>query len=184
MNVSLLCEPCQYSWLKWYFNLKLIVNKVPDLDVKYYLKKTTLFSKLNGILLTQGEEIPHAQGKGKAPPKPWKKMKSLSCVRLFVTPWTVAHQSPPFMGFSRQEYWSGLPLLSHVQIFVTPWTAVYQASCPPPSPGGCSDSRPLSWRCYLTISSAARFFFSFSLSQHQGLFQWVSSLHQVAKYWS
>ena len=30
-------------------------------------------------------------------------------VRLFTTPWTVAHQSPLSMGFSRQEYWSGLP---------------------------------------------------------------------------
>ena len=35
-------------------------------------------------------------------------MKSLSCVRLFVTPWTVAHQAPLSMGFPRQEYWSGL----------------------------------------------------------------------------
>ena len=33
----------------------------------------------------------------------------LSCVRLFGTPWTVAHQAPPSMEFSRQEYWSGLP---------------------------------------------------------------------------
>ena len=32
-----------------------------------------------------------------------------SCVQLFVTPWTVAHQAPLSMGFSRQEYWSGLP---------------------------------------------------------------------------
>ena len=39
-------------------------------------------------------------------------MKSLSRVRLFATPWTVAHQAPPSMGFSRQEYWSGLPLPS------------------------------------------------------------------------
>ena len=37
------------------------------------------------------------------------KVKSLSCVRLFVTPWTVAHQVPLSMGFFRQEYWSGLP---------------------------------------------------------------------------
>ena len=37
--------------------------------------------------------------------------KSLSCVRLFVTPWTVACQAPLSMGFSRQEYWSGLPCL-------------------------------------------------------------------------
>ena len=36
------------------------------------------------------------------------KVKSLSRVRLFATPWTVAYQAPPSMGFSRQEYWSGL----------------------------------------------------------------------------
>ena len=40
------------------------------------------------------------------------KVKSLSHVRLFVTPWTVAHQPPPSMEFSRQEYWSGLPFPS------------------------------------------------------------------------
>ena len=39
-------------------------------------------------------------------------MKSLSRVRLFVTPWTVAHQAPPSMEFFRQEYWSGLPFPS------------------------------------------------------------------------
>ena len=37
------------------------------------------------------------------------KVKSLSRVQLFGTPWTVAYQAPPSMGFSRQEYWSGLP---------------------------------------------------------------------------
>ena len=37
------------------------------------------------------------------------KVKSLSRVRLFVTPWTVAYEASPSMGFSRQEYWSGLP---------------------------------------------------------------------------
>ena len=39
-------------------------------------------------------------------------MKSLSHVRFFATPWTVAHQAPPTMGFSRQEYWSGWPFPS------------------------------------------------------------------------
>ena len=34
----------------------------------------------------------------------------LSGIQLFVTPWTVAHQAPPSMGFSRQEYWRGLPV--------------------------------------------------------------------------
>ena len=36
-------------------------------------------------------------------------MEIASRVRLFVTPWTVAHQDSLSMGFSRQEYWSGLP---------------------------------------------------------------------------
>ena len=33
-------------------------------------------------------------------------------VRFLATPWTAAHQAPPFVGFSRQEYWSGVPLPS------------------------------------------------------------------------
>ena len=45
-------------------------------------------------------------GKGKV------KEKSLSPVRLFATPWCVACQAPPSMGFSRKEYWSGLPFPS------------------------------------------------------------------------
>ena len=39
-------------------------------------------------------------------------VKSLSCIQLFATPWTVAYQAPLSMGFSRQEYWSGLPFPS------------------------------------------------------------------------
>jgi len=45
----------------------------------------------------------------------WSESESFSrfsWVRLFVTPWTVAHQAPLSMGFSRQEYWSGLPFPS------------------------------------------------------------------------
>ena len=40
------------------------------------------------------------------------KVKLLSRVQLFVTPWTVAYEVPPSMGFSRQEYWSGVPFPS------------------------------------------------------------------------
>ena len=36
----------------------------------------------------------------------------LSCVQFFVTPWAVARQAPPSMGFPRPQYWSGLPFLS------------------------------------------------------------------------
>ena len=48
----------------------------------------------------------------------WKckvKVKSLSRVWLFATPWTAAHQAPPSMGFSRQEYWSGVPSPSPIE---------------------------------------------------------------------
>ena len=60
----------------------------------------------------------------------------LSHVRLFATPWTVAHHFPLSVGFSRQKYWSGLPFpspifssvqsLSHVRLFATPCTVAYQ----------------------------------------------------------
>ena len=40
------------------------------------------------------------------------KVKLLSRVRLFATPWTAAYQAPPSMGFSRLKYWSGVPLPS------------------------------------------------------------------------
>ena len=40
------------------------------------------------------------------------KVKSLSHIRLFAIPWTVAYQAPQSMEFSRQEYWSGLPFPS------------------------------------------------------------------------
>ena len=51
----------------------------------------------------------------------WKvKMKLLSRVWLFATPWTVAYQAPPSIGFSRQEYWSGVPLPSPQ--LQSPWT--------------------------------------------------------------
>ena len=40
------------------------------------------------------------------------KVKSLSRIRLFATPWTIGYQAPLSMGFSRQEYWSGLPFPS------------------------------------------------------------------------
>ena len=52
----------------------------------------------------------------------WKvKVKSLSRVRLLVTPWTAAYQSPPSMGFSRQKYWSGVPLPSPYESSISSW---------------------------------------------------------------
>ena len=58
------------------------------------------------------------------------KVKSLSRVLLFVTPWTVAYQAPPSMGFSRQEYWNGLPFPSPGAFpdpGIEPWSPTFQA---------------------------------------------------------
>ena len=60
------------------------------------------------------------------------KVKSLSRVRLFATPWTVAYQAPPSMGFSRQEHWSELPFPSPGDLFyprIEPGSPALQADC-------------------------------------------------------
>ena len=64
----------------------------------------------------------------------------------------------------------------------TLWAAAGQALHPSLSPRVCSNSCPLSrWCCLITSSSATPFSFAFSLSQHEGLFQWVDPSHQVTK---
>ena len=76
---------------------------------------------------------------------------------------------------------SSIQSLNHVQLFVTPWTAAW-LPCPTPTPGAYSNSCPSSQWCRPTISSSVSPSpTAFNLSQHQGLFQWVSSLHQMAK---
>ena len=57
------------------------------------------------------------------------KVKSLSRVQLFATLWTVAHQAPPSMGFSRQECWSGVPLPSPA-MYDAAAAAKARQSCP------------------------------------------------------
>ena len=67
------------------------------------------------------------------------KVKSLSCVRLFVTPWSAAYQVPPSMGFSRQEYWSGLPCPSPGDFpnpGIEPGSLALQADSLPSEPPG------------------------------------------------
>ena len=66
-------------------------------------------------------------------------VKLLSCVWLFATPWTVAHQAPPSMGFSRQGYWSGLPFLSLgdlPNLGIEPGSPALQADALPSEPPG------------------------------------------------
>ena len=62
------------------------------------------------------------------------KVKSLSHVRLFVTPWTVAHEAPISIEFSRQEYWSELPFSSPGDLpdpGIEPGSSVLQADTLP-----------------------------------------------------
>ena len=71
------------------------------------------------VLLVSSELVKHGHG-GKTRPLDYMVIAHrvamwhlvTICVWLFVTPWTVACQAPPSMGFSRHEYWSGLPLPS------------------------------------------------------------------------
>ena len=67
------------------------------------------------------------------------KVKSLSRVRLFVAPWTVAYQAPPSMRFSRQECWSGLPFPSPGDLpdpGIEPGSPALQADTLPSEPPG------------------------------------------------
>ena len=103
------------------------------------------------------------------------------------------------VGFWMSQEWtrdhsSSLPGVSSVQFSCSVvsdslWPHGLQHArppCPSSTPGVYSNSCPLSWWCHPTIASSVIPFSShlqsfFNLSQHQGLFKWVSSLHQVAK---
>ena len=72
------------------------------------------------------------------------KVKSLSRVRLFETPWTVAYQAPLSMGFSRQECWSGLPFPSPGDLpntGIEPGSPALQAEALPSEPPGEPNSQ-------------------------------------------
>ena len=65
------------------------------------------------------------------------KVSSLSRVQLFVTPWTVAHQAPQSVKFSRQEYWSELPFPSPGDLSnpgIKPRSSAWQADSSPSEP--------------------------------------------------
>ena len=75
------------------------------------------------------------------PPKPTErnKVKLLSCVRLFATPWTIAYQAPQSTESSRQEYWSGLPFPSPGDLpnpGIEPGSPTLQADTLPSEPLG------------------------------------------------
>ena len=77
-----------------------------------------------------------------------------------------------------------LQLSSATQLSISLWPHGLQHArlpCSSPTPRACSNSCTSSWWCHPTISSSVVLFSpAFNLSQYQGLFQWVSSLYQVA----
>ena len=112
-------------------------------------------------------------------------LSHFSHVQLFVTPWTVAHQTPLSMGFSMQEYWSGVPCpapgnkLDHYTIILAsvqfsrsvmsdslrPHQSQHtRPPCPSPTPGVYSNSCPSSQWCHPVISSSVIPFSSFPQS--------------------
>ena len=111
-------------------------------------------------------------------------VRVLSYDQLSATPWTVAHQAPLSMEFSRQEYQGGL-LFSHSVMSTSLW------------PHGPQHARLPVLHCLLEFAQTHVHWLgdaiqpsrplssssppAFSLSQNQGLFQWVGSSHQVAK---
>ena len=117
---------------------------------------------------------------------PWQLDKLHVCVLshvwLLAATWTVVSQGPLSMWLSRQEYWfSSIQSLSHVCLFATPWAAARQTSL------SITNSQSLLKFIstesvlpsnHLSLSSPSP---TFNISQHQGLFQWVSSSYQVAK---
>ena len=109
------------------------------------------------LLFSRVNHEPHAFAQGR-----------LSCPSRHQCP----TEHPPFVVQS----------LSHVWFFVTPRTAAARLLWSPLSPSVCSNSCPLSKRCYLIISFPADPF-SFYLQSFpaSGSFQWVGSSHQVAK---
>ena len=73
------------------------------------------------------------------------KVKLLSRVRLFETPWTAAYQAPLSMGFSRQEYWSGVPFPSLGDLpnpGTEPGSPALQADSLPSEPPGKPGIKP------------------------------------------
>ena len=86
------------------------------------------------------------------------KVKSLSRVRLFATPWAVAYQAPPSMGFSRQECWSGLPFPSPGDLLdpgIEPGSPALRADALPSEPPG--KARPRQGMELVSLALEGRF---------------------------
>ena len=103
-------------------------------------------------------------------------LKSLSHVQLFVTPWTLAYQALPSMGFSRQEYWSGLPFPSPGDLpnpGIEPGSPALQTdtllSKPPGKPSNPADVGNLIFGSYAFSKSSLNIWFTVHVLLMPGL---------------
>ena len=90
----------------------------------------------NGVNLTEAEDV---KKRWQEYTESERKVKLLSRVRLFATPWTIAYKAPLSMGFSRQGYWSGLPFPSPEDLpdpGIEPGSPTLQADVLPSEPPG------------------------------------------------
>ena len=123
----------------------------------------------------------------------------LSCVRLFVTAWTVAHQAPLSMGFSRQGYWSGLPFPPPgdlpdpgIKPTVTAAPALQLDSSPLSHQASWTFIKLFGLNCFVSLGENISFFsylFPFPLVQldvcSDELFSWINSFPFLSRFaWS
>ena len=80
--------------------------------------------------------------------------KSLSCVQLFATLWTEAHQVPLSMGSSRQEYWSGCHALLQ-EVFLTQGSTLHLTS---PASTSRFVTTSTAWQAHMGGESLAIYF--------------------------
>ena len=105
-----------------------------------------------------------------------KIVKSLSCVQLFATPWTIAYQAPLSMGFSRWDYWSVLPFPSSGDLpnpGVKPGSPALQADALPSEPPGKS---PRQWKFQVSVTTRASKFLNYI---KQLLSSWITSKFNI-----
>ena len=137
------CSWCEFD--PWSENTNCIMQQKknknqtnPDL----FLNKQTKQWNSIPVLKTAIENtlIGHRPDIKSAPSNFISEVKSLSCVSLFAIPWSVAHQAPPSMEFSKQQYWSRLPFPSPGDLpdpGIEPWSPTLQADAllsEPPRP--------------------------------------------------